>query len=395
MILWTDPEVFRSTQLTIEDGGVVYLESAAEFTEVLITSGGELGHREGKAGFDLTVLSDMEIKSGGALSTNGKGYSQNSGPGAGSGNYAGAGHGGVGKGSGSGGTYGSILEPRDFGSGGGISPGYKKIQRDNFTILGVSYERDAQMHDGEEYRNASVKTWKKSICENNMSWPNVNDYGGIIIKGNKSVSPVAKTYDLNYYNIPQCLLIGPDGKILLRTYVDSDLVEKVHEIVGGTLAREEGENSFKIGGQMLTYPKVEWLKGSPITKFSKDSIYIIDLWATWCKPCVAAMPHLNALHEKFKDNVIFIAQNVWEGDKEKVKNFLQKEGSNWNFRIAFSGPNGSVFDKEWCTPAFVSGIPVTFVIQNNKLLWQTHPTKLTVEIVQSLIDGTFKPREKE
>ena len=32
-----------------------------------------------------------------------------------------------------------------------------------------------------------------------------------------------------------------------------------------------------------------------------DKVTVIDFWATWCKPCTKAMPKLNALYKKYKD----------------------------------------------------------------------------------------------
>ena len=29
---------------------------------------------------------------------------------------------------------------------------------------------------------------------------------------------------------------------------------------------------------------------------------VVSFWATWCKPCIDAIPHLNKLHEKHKDD---------------------------------------------------------------------------------------------
>jgi hypothetical protein len=109
---------------------------------------------------------------------------------------------------------------------------YKKFKGRNLTVLGVSYDRQAKMSDDKKYEPEVRANWKKVIRENNMGWLNVIDYGGIIIKENKPVSPVAKAYDLNYYNIPQCLLIGPDGKILLRAYAsDKDLASKIEKLI--------------------------------------------------------------------------------------------------------------------------------------------------------------------
>jgi len=196
------------------------------------------------------------------------------------------------------------------------------------------------------------------------------------------------------------VLIGPDGK-LIRTDItfDSDISAQIMGDLPGAADRlakathasggDAPLNVF-VGEEITEYPKVQWLKGGPLTHFDKDKIYIVELWATWCVPCVAAMPHLSDLQQKFRDkNVVIIAQQIWENDRSKVEEFVKNKGSALDYWVAYSGPRGSDFDKRWCLPAQVSGIPRTFVIQDGKLVWQTYPTLLNEEILQLLVDRQF------
>jgi len=145
-----------------------------------------------------------------------------------------------------------------------------------------------------------------------------------------------------------------------------------------------------LGTKVSTYPQVEWLNGTPLTKFDSNKVYIVELWATWCVPCIQAMPHLDALYQKFKDkNVVFIAQDVMEHDKAKVEKFLKENKFIKDFNVGYSGPDGSDFDQKWVKAAGVSSIPQTFVIQNNTLVWQTYPTKINEKVLQMLLDGKF------
>lgn len=60
--------------------------------------------------------------------------------------------------------------------------------------------------------------------------------------------------------------------------------------------------------------------------FRGKNIYI-DFWATWCKPCVAEIPDLKKLEEKFKDkNIVFLSISLdSQKDLEKWKSFIIKK----------------------------------------------------------------------
>ena len=191
-----------------------------------------------------------------------------------------------------------------------------------------------------------------------------------------------------YAGAAQCLLVGPDGKIAAtRLKLDNELPYKIGKFIKPGAAGGEGD--VYVGGEMVKYPKVDWIQGTPVTAFEKDKIYVVELWATWCKPCVAAMPHLNQLSQKFAGKITFVGQDVMEDDKEKVQSFVKQKGDGLTYRIAYGGGRGSDFDNKWIRPAGVMGIPQTFIIQNNKLVWQTHPDRLKEAILQLLIDKKF------
>jgi thiol-disulfide isomerase/thioredoxin len=145
-----------------------------------------------------------------------------------------------------------------------------------------------------------------------------------------------------------------------------------------------------IGSKISQYPNVEWLKGEGVTNFDPHKIYIVELWATWCVPCIKAMPHLVQLAEKFKEKkVVFITQDVMEENRQKVLDFISNHPEMSSFYVGYSGAQGSDFDKRWVKAAGVSSIPQTFIIQNNSLVWQTMPDKLNDQVLQLLIDGKF------
>lgn len=133
-----------------------------------------------------------------------------------------------------------------------------------------------------------------------------------------------------------------------------------------------------------------FLKGEAPKEWGKDQVYILECWATWCGPCIQAIPHVNELHNKFKDKGLnIIGMNVWEDDKAKVEKFVTDKGDGMAYAVAFVGKEGA-FETEWLKPAGVRGIPHAFVVKNGKFLFSTHPSGLTEELIADLLAGGEK-----
>src|SRR5688572_30545936 len=85
--------------------------------------------------------------------------------------------------------------------------------------------------------------------------------------------------------------------------------------------------SLKVGD---TAPKLQvskWVQGDPVKEFEKDKAYIVEFWATWCGPCRTSIPHLNEVHNRFKDKgLVVIGQDCWEQKIELVEPFIKEMG---------------------------------------------------------------------
>jgi thiol-disulfide isomerase/thioredoxin len=54
-----------------------------------------------------------------------------------------------------------------------------------------------------------------------------------------------------------------------------------------------------------------------------DQVVLVDFWATWCGPCVASLPHIQELYNKYHDKgfeVFCVADN--DSSEDEWKNFI-------------------------------------------------------------------------
>ena len=82
--------------------------------------------------------------------------------------------------------------------------------------------------------------------------------------------------------------------------------------------------TLTIGDKAPAIDIAHWIKGEKVKEFEADKVYVVEFWATWCGPCIASMPHLSELQEKYADyDVKFIS--VSDEDLQTVVSFLFKE----------------------------------------------------------------------
>lgn len=62
----------------------------------------------------------------------------------------------------------------------------------------------------------------------------------------------------------------------------------------------------------------------------KGKVVLVNLWATWCGPCINEMPHLNEMQEKFKDKGFeIIGLDTDDESKEAIDAFAAKQKLNY------------------------------------------------------------------
>jgi thiol-disulfide isomerase/thioredoxin len=110
---------------------------------------------------------------------------------------------------------------------------------------------------------------------------------------------------------------------------------------------------------------------------------LVNLWATWCTPCVVELPSLQKLGEYYKGQLNIVALNVEEGkDPAQILSFLEKrEVGDFAAYVDKSGAFGKNLG--------LRGIPTSFLIGSDGLIlyrfegdadWTTQTSKAFFDI---------------
>jgi len=116
-------------------------------------------------------------------------------------------------------------------------------------------------------------------------------------------------------------------------------------------------------------------------KQSKGKVVLVNLWATWCPPCVAEMPSLQKLYDAYGDQVDFYF--VTAEERLVVTKFMKKKG--YTFPVYLQRFNAPAQLQEQSLPTtFLIGKDGKIVIRKTGAAdWDSKSTR---EIVEQLLD---------
>lgn len=112
------------------------------------------------------------------------------------------------------------------------------------------------------------------------------------------------------------------------------------------------------------------LDGNAVTSdiFSQSKLTMVNVWATYCNPCLSEMPFLGELAEEYdteKFQIIGIVSDVIEGnDQSLAENLVEQTSANYTHLLL----NESIY---YGLLMDVTAVPTTFFIDEDGMLLDT------------------------
>ncbi len=118
-----------------------------------------------------------------------------------------------------------------------------------------------------------------------------------------------------------------------------------------------------------------------------DTLYIVNFWATWCKPCVAELPDFEKINTEIKNRpvkVLLVCMDFKEDISKKVIPFLTKHQYKTEV-VLLDEINGNDFinqiSKQWS-----GAIPATIITKKNRKRFEFYEKKLSYDFLKSTLN---------
>lgn len=124
---------------------------------------------------------------------------------------------------------------------------------------------------------------------------------------------------------------------------------------------------------------------------NKDTLYIVNFWATWCLPCVKELPYFENIQLQYKNKpvkVLLVSFDFKETYPKKLTDWVSKKNLQCEV-VWFSNQNANEFIP-LIAPEWEGNLPATFLINNANNSSQFIPTIITQSLLEEWINKQLK-----
>lgn len=157
-----------------------------------------------------------------------------------------------------------------------------------------------------------------------------------------------------------------------------------------TITNAQKLPALKVGDKAPELFISKWLQGEPVKSFQKDHLYVVEFTATWCGPCIKAMPHLSKLAKQYKGEVSFIsiftkAVVKPEVHEDLVTKLIAEKDRNSSLIVALDDTTQKTAD-HWG----ITGVPRVFIVdRQGVIVWDGNPLLGLDKVLDQMIKGNY------
>ena len=123
-----------------------------------------------------------------------------------------------------------------------------------------------------------------------------------------------------------------------------------------------------------------------------DDITVIEFWATWCAPCVAGMPKLDAIARHHRSDGVSVV-GVTREEEAVVDGFLDRLEATRRPTYAIAIDDEGQTTTAYMTASRRQGIPCAFIVdRNGRIAWLGHPKDLE-DPLRRIVAGSWNLEE--
>jgi thiol-disulfide isomerase/thioredoxin len=139
-----------------------------------------------------------------------------------------------------------------------------------------------------------------------------------------------------------------------------------------------------LGFQDKPIPIVDYKGLEPYLNKQNDTTYVINFWATWCKPCITELPYFEQLNQNYMDKkvkVILVSLDFMKSYDSQLVPFVKRKGLK-SMVMLLNDPDSNSWidkiDKQW-----TGAIPATLIY--NKTSRSFYEKELNYNELDSLV----------
>ena len=105
----------------------------------------------------------------------------------------------------------------------------------------------------------------------------------------------------------------------------------------------------------------------PILNIQNDTTYVINFWATWCKPCIKELPHfkdLDSIYRNKKMKVVLVSLDFPKDVDTKLVSFAKENQIEDKVVVLLDGKYNDWIDK--VSPEWSGAIPATYIYSRER-----------------------------